>query len=290
MPSLKTTDWHVHYFRDGCAESEMTVESVLAAAAEKGIEEMGLLGHFRNRFVINDLAYWTEPNPKFFDFLRDDLSAAKSSLKIRIGAEADINTLDGAVSITTEQASQIDFVLIGIHWPPTLPPLVDYADLVEPAQLLDAYCSYNKIRAEEFSVERLITDMFRSMINAVSRNPFVDILAHPAGFATRLGPFCIKMDASRWFDKMAAALKTSGVAYELNASTFPEYSPEVLDGFVKPFIGTCAEAGVMFAMGSDAHRLKEVGDLGPAFRLQEELKIPDDLFVTSLEGFPKKSA
>lgn len=296
MISVEATDWHVHYFRDGCAEPEMTVESVLAAAAEKGIEELGLLGHFRNRMVISDLAYWTEPNPKFFDLLRRDVSEAGHSalpgrpVKVHIGAEVDINTIGGDLSITNEQASRIDYVMIGIHWPPTLPPLVDYIDLQEPARLLEAYCSYNRIRPEDFSVERLIGDMFTSMINAIARNPFVHILAHPAGFATSLGMFCIEMGASEWFEKLANALAANHVAYELNAGALREYSPEALEGFVKPLMLTCARAGVMFTVGSDAHRIDEVGDLGLALQMREELEIPDDRFITRLEGFQKKSA
>lgn len=294
MASIDTADWHVHYFRDACAEAEMTVESILAASVERGVEEMGLLGHFRNRIVIQDLAYWVAPNPRFFDFLGDDLAAAFSANRpggphVRVGAEVDINTIDGDLSIDAEQVSRIDYVMAGIHWPPTLPPLVDYVDIQDPARLLDAYCSHNEIRPEDFSIERLIGDMFTSMINAVSRNPFVDILAHPAGFAARMGPFCVAMDASEWFDKLAAALAANGVAYELNNAALGEYSSETLEGFVIPLIKTCVEAGAMFAIGSDAHRLEEVGELGRALRLKEDLEIPDDRIVTSLEKFPGKT-
>lgn len=270
----------------------MTVDSVLSAAAEKGIDEIGVLGHFRNRFVIQDLAYWTEPNPKFFDFLRNDIEAFGSNdMRVHIGAEVDINTIDGHVSINPAQASSIDFVMAGIHWPPTLPPLLDYIDLREsPARVLEAYCSYNAIPSEEFSIERIISDIFISMINAVSRNRFLDIMAHPAGFATQIGPYCIEMDVSDLSEKLADALAANGVAYELNDSTLREYSPEVLEEFVKPLVRTCAKRGVMFAIGSDAHRPKEVGELGLALRLKEELDISDDRFVTSLEMFPKRTA
>jgi histidinol phosphatase-like PHP family hydrolase len=293
MASVDTVDWHVHYFRDGCAEPEMTVESILGAAAEKDVEAIGLLGHFRNRMVIQDLAYWIDPNPKFFDFLRHDLEAQPSidgGLKTHIGAEVDINTLEGEVSITAEQASQIDFVMAGIHWPPTLPPQVDYIDLQEPAQLVEAYCSYNKIQAAEFNVERLVCDILRSITNAVSRNPFINILAHPTAFAIRLGPLCIDMKASNYYDELAAALAANGVAYELNDATLADYPSEVLERFVIPLIQRCAEAGAAFTIGSDAHRIKDVGELGLALRLKEKLGIPDTQFVTSLEMFSEKEA
>lgn len=294
MTPVDAADWHTHYFRDGCAEPEMTIEPILRAATEKGIEEIGVLGHFRNRLVIQDLAYWIDPNPKFFDFLKYDLEASSSKtgnrLKAHIGAEVDINTLEGEVSITPEQASQIDYVMAGIHWPPTLPPLVDYIDLREPARLAEAYCSYNKIQPGDFSVQRLVGDMFASMINAVSRNPFIDILAHPAAFAIRLGPLCVEMDASDHFDELAAALVANGVAYEINDATLPDYSAEALEGFVIPLIRRCAEAGVMFAVGSDAHQIKDVGELKFALRLKEQLQIPDGQFVTTLEMFSKEKA
>jgi histidinol phosphatase-like PHP family hydrolase len=206
-----------------------------------------------------------------------------------VGAEVDINTLEGEVSITPEQVSQIDFVMASIHWPPTLPPFVDYIDLRDPAQLVEAYCSHNGVQPEEFSVERLVGDMFTSMTNAVSRNPFIDILAHPTAFAIRLGELCADMDTSDHFDMLAGALAANGVAYELNDAVLPDYSPEMLDAFVNPLIRRCAEAGVLYAIGSDAHLIKDVGEIKLALRLKEQLEIPDDQIVTSLEMFPNKS-
>jgi histidinol phosphatase-like PHP family hydrolase len=301
MKNVDTADWHVHYFRDGCAEPEMTVEPILRAAAEKGIDEIGLLGHYRNRLVIHDLAYWIEPNPKFFDFLRHDLDAARSTietdsssagrrLKVRVGAEVDINTLDGEVSITPERASQIDYVMASIHWPPTLPPHIDYIDLRDPARLVEAYCPYNNIQPEEFSFERLVGDMFASMTNAITRNPFIDILAHPTAFTLRMGALCIEMDISDHSNELAAALASYGVAYELNDPVLADYSPEMLDGFVKPLIRQCAEAGVMFAIGSDAHLIRDVGEMQIALGLKDELGIPDGQIVTSLEMFSRNGA
>jgi histidinol phosphatase-like PHP family hydrolase len=178
--------------------------------------------------------------------------------------------------------------MASIHWPPTLPPLIDYIDLRDPAQLVEAYCSYNKIPSEEFSFERLVGDMFTSMMNAVSRNPFIDILAHPTAFTVRMGELCLDMDVSDYFENLAAALAANGVAYELNDAVLPDYSPEMLEGFVKPLIRRCAEAGVMFAIGSDAHYVKDVGEMKLALRLKEELGIPDEQIVTSLEVFPGK--
>ncbi|MBI4830049.1 MAG: hypothetical protein HY801_00525 [Candidatus Lindowbacteria bacterium] len=301
MSSVQTADWHVHYFRDGCAEPEMSVPSILRTAQGRGITELGLLGRFVNRRVIRDIAYWMDPNPKFFDYLRYDLfcnspalsdnpsAGEKTSIpRVLIGAEVDINTIEGDLSITSEQAARIDFVMAGIHWPPTLPPHIDYIDLKDPGRLVETYCSYNSVRAEDFSVKRLIADMFTSMIRAVERNPCINILAHPAGFATRLGPYCAEIDASGWFEKLAAALTVHAVAYELNSTTLRKYSPDVLAKFVKPLVRTCARAGATFAIGSDAHRLKEVGDLGSSLRLKEELQIPDERIVTSFERFSRK--
>jgi histidinol phosphatase-like PHP family hydrolase len=299
MTSDAAADWHVHYFRDGCAEPEMTVEPILRAAIEKDLREIGLLGHYRNRIVLQDLAYWVEPNPKFFELLRQDIDAARSaietdspaaanSLKVRVGAEVDINTLDGEVSITPEQASQIDFVMASIHWPPTLPPHIDYIDLRDPARLIEEYCPYNNIQPEEFSFERLVGDMFASMTNAVSRNPFIDILAHPTAFTIRMGALCNDMDLSHQAEKLAAALAANGVAYELNDAVLPDYSPEMLEALVKPLVRMCAEAGVMFAIGSDAHYVRDVGEMKCALDLIEELGIPDGQIVTSLEMFPGK--
>jgi len=86
----------------------------------------------------------------------------------------------------------------------------------------------------------------------------IDVLAHPFRLF-RGGGMPRPVDLYRPIAKLLAA---SDVAAEINCHN-NEPDPE--------FFRTCVEEGVRLAVGSDAHRLREVGDLAPHLRLLEAI-------------------
>jgi len=86
----------------------------------------------------------------------------------------------------------------------------------------------------------------------------LDVLAHPFRYFHRKGlPRPVEL-----YRPMAKLLAAHGVAAEINFHT-NEPDPQ--------FFAICAEEGVEIATGSDAHALKEVGDMYPHLRLLEEI-------------------
>jgi histidinol phosphatase-like PHP family hydrolase/Icc-related predicted phosphoesterase len=65
---------------------------------------------------------------------------------------------------------------------------------------------------------------------------------------------------------LARLLKEHGAAAELNFHYFNDPDPE--------FFRICGEEGTRIVMGSDAHQLREVGDLQPHLRLLRQIGVP----------------
>jgi histidinol phosphatase-like PHP family hydrolase len=93
----------------------------------------------------------------------------------------------------------------------------------------------------------------------------IQVLAHPFRIFTRH-----KMEKpAHLYRAVAGKLAAAGIAAEIN---FHTNQPE------PAFIRACLDAGTRIALGSDAHRLDEVGEFDPHLRILRDVGLePDDL-------------
>jgi histidinol phosphatase-like PHP family hydrolase len=86
---------------------------------------------------------------------------------------------------------------------------------------------------------------YRAVLRAVT-DPKVDVLAHHAWIADRMGP------TEEYDDQLIELMKKHDVAIEIN-------SKHVLPSW--DFLQKCKEAGIQYTIGSDAHKVADVGSV-----------------------------
>jgi histidinol-phosphatase (PHP family) len=240
------TDYHLHLRPDdeGTPETHFTEENVdryLAAAAEQGIEELGVSEHiyrFRDALQVWDHPFWR-------DEASDDLGAYCEfvrSTPLRLGIEADfvLGREDRTASLL--DAHDFDYVVGSIHF------LGEDGALDHPGydiwqQLGDADAVWG--RYFEWLAELVRSGLF-------------DILGHPDLVKIwgdgRPAP---ERDRRHYYEPVVEAVAESGIAVEISTAGLRKPVGELYPS--REFAQMCVEAGASFALSSDAHTPEQVG-------------------------------
>lgn len=194
------------------------------------------------------------------EYLEDIESAgSKAGIEVLAGAEAMLLNLEGEVSISPEDASRLDVVL------------VDMGYLTEGV-------------AKDFSgsKDKLLSNYVKSQI-AVCENSFVDVIAHPFN----LGRLDVEIRPSDFPDvrvrEIAGAFSENSKVFEIMNQMpfwFPLMDVDELTEEYARIVEIFAEENVRFCMGSDAHSAGAVGNLGWAGRVAESAGVAEDLFLS----------
>jgi putative hydrolase len=149
-------DTHMHTtFSDG----RDTVDSMLAAAAARGLTHVALTDHVRRS------SDWF---PRYVEEVRH-AALAHPELTVYVGFEAKVLDFEGTLDATEEMIAQADFVLGSVHrYPDGKGGMRDFEDLAaEEAQQLELGAALGLIG-----------------------NPRVSAIGHPGGtYSRRFGPF-----------------------------------------------------------------------------------------------------
>lgn len=204
-PEIKG-DLHVHS-RD--SDGQNTLEEIIEAAENTGLEYIALTNHSKDLKVANGL-----DEKRFADLNeRIDVMSSKSRLKILKGVELEI-LRDGSLDLPYSVLDDMDFVLASLH-------------------------QHVSMQREE-NTDRIIKAVESGYVNAI---------AHPTGrLIGSREPY--RMDLER----IVAACVDNNVMLEINGS--PERSDLPFD-LVKRF----KDSGVIFSLGSDAHRISDLFNL-----------------------------
>lgn len=146
------------------------------------------------------------------------------------GIEANVTDEDGAIDVPGGLLKYMDIVLLGLH-----------------------------LKFERKPGSRDWTD---SLVNAIERNPYVDIITHPVD-----DQFPIDIE------RLASAAKANGTALELNNSKIL-FKRTPVEPVIR-FLEICRDIGCMVVVSSDAHTLLEVGDDTAVRPLLDAVGIPD---------------
>ena len=241
------TDYHVHLRPDEegtPAEAYFTDENAGAyrAAAERaGVAELGVAEHI-HRFSAA-LEIWR--HPFWIEQATDDLDAYVAFLAaagLRVGIEADF--VAGAEDRTAAllEARPFDYVVGSVHF------------IGQGAVDQDRWDVWELERGDP---DRVWSRYFEHLAEAATSGLF-DILAHPdlvkVWGAARPGP---ERDPRHYYEPAVEAIASAGVAVELSTVGLRKPVGEL---YPAPALGAMlAEAGVPFALSSDAHLPEQVG-------------------------------
>jgi len=275
----KVMDLHVHTGRSPCAVPGYGVDDVAEAAIERGVSVVAITDHYHG-----------PGNKSTLDDLRKEVKRARwkyaGKLKILLGAEADILTVDGELSIEPEVARSLDILLAGIHFVPAggrcLPP-------EEKARVTPVSDRFLEI-LEEGGLWDFVADVMDAILAAVEGG-LVSVIAHPLTiFAdlgltdARRGPIRRLSDLAddRYWERLFDAARRLRVCFEVN-NKFP-VSDEGWGG-LSEFVRRAASSGVKISLGSDAHRPEDAGHLDGALSFLERCGVPPEAVVDSLADF-----
>jgi histidinol-phosphatase (PHP family) len=240
------TDYHLHLRPD---EEETpperyftaaNVDRYLAAAAEAGVEELGVSEHVY-RFT-QALELWR--HPFWEEQARDDLDAYCEFVRttpLRLGVECDF--VPGAEDRTASllEARDFDYVVGSVHF--VGERAVDHEgwDVWEggggPEQVWRRY--------------------FETLAEC-ARSGLFDVLAHPDLVKVWGGARPLpERDLRFFYEPAVEAIAESGIAVEVSTAGLRKPVGEIYPA--RAFAEMCVEAGAAFALSSDAHLPEQVG-------------------------------
>jgi len=181
-------------------------------------------------------------------------------VKILKGAEASLLDSSGKISIDKNAAAKLDIVLCDMGW--------HSLGFSEDASLIP----------KELIIERIV----ECFIN-LCRNPLVNVVAHPFNFGRHsevvIAPAEIQVDRLL---KIADAFVSRNTAFEVMNNAWwwhPLMHPREFTSQYVEIVRFFAQRGVMFTIGSDAHGIGGVGNLGWSRYVLTEADVPPGQIV-----------
>ena len=209
---------------------------IVQTAARKGIDAIGFADHLS-----------PETDSSIFEGLRYDLRADRTDVQVFVGAEADLLNPEGDIAATKPLAERLDYVMAAPHHFHL--PWVEKPSVSSIADLID------------HEHEALL---------AATRNPLVDVLAHPWAIRRSglrvLGisePFRLSLVPETYLAELATSALIHNVAVEINLATlsYGEAGKLTIAQFMwnwRPFI-EILQHRALISIGSGAHHLYQVG-------------------------------
>ncbi len=262
------TDYHTHLRPDEGdtpPERYFTAENVAryrAAAEQAGIGELGVSEHI-HRFAAA-LEIWR--HPFWVEQARDDLDAYVDFLRdqgLRVGIEADYVAGAEDQIANLLEARPFDYVIGSVHFVGEASIDQDRWDIWE---------------AESGDPDRVWQRYFEQLARASSSGLF-DLIAHPdlvkVWGTARPGP---SRDPRHYYEPAVEAMAEAGVAVEISTAGLRKPIGEIYPS--RPLAEMLVEAGVPFALSSDAHL---PGELGYAY--DQAVQLLSELGVDEIAAF-----
>jgi histidinol-phosphatase (PHP family) len=241
------TDYHLHLRPDDDMSPPFerwftvaNVERYLAAARAAGIEELGVSEHvyrFHEALELWDHPFWRR-------YARDELDAYCEFVRgspLRLGIELDFVPGAEAASASLLEGRDFDYVVGSVHF------------IGAGAVDMDEYGAW--LSGQD--PDEIWRSYFETLA-AAARSGLFDIIAHPdlvkVWGSARPGP---SRDPRAYYEPTVEAIAASGVAVEVSTAGLRKPAAEIYPA--PDFARMCAEAGVPFALSSDAHAPEQVG-------------------------------
>ena len=222
-------DFHIHTVLSGHADARQDVDTIVKTAENAGLRAIAVTEHISKAEDI-----------KRISIIRSQVNNLKTSCKIYVGAEIDVDPYSDDGSLVIDRFDDLDLVIGAIHYFPgtqILPHGQQVPDCLKKNALVK----------------------WRQMLLGLAANPELDILAHP-GIMIANAIFTDRWisPALKVFEEAACISKQTGTAWEINELTAKKLSPPLRENYWQIF-SIAAEAGVELVYGSDAHRPEDIG-------------------------------
>lgn len=217
-------DYHTHTVY---SHGKGTIEDNVLEAIKKGLKEIAITDHGPGHFLYGvsrkGLLQMREEVDRLNDKYRD--------IKVLLGLEANIISMDGGLDVDGDILSTLDILLAGYHFG------------AMPAGLKNGYHIHFKNSIGRWtSPQKVRENNTRALILSMQKYP-IRIITHPGAKAD--------IDTRA----LARAAAKQKVALEINAS----------HGFMtEDYVRIARAEGATFVLGSDAHEPRRVGDVKKA--------------------------
>jgi histidinol-phosphatase (PHP family) len=240
------TDYHLHLRPDEDGTSaaqyftEANVDRYLEAAAEAGIDELGVSEHI-HRFT-EALEIWQ--HPFWVELAQDDLGAycdfvADSPLKLGIEMDYVAGREDRIASVL--DSHPFDYVVGSVHF---------VRDQAVDWEVYDVW--------DEIGDPDRVWKLYFDTVAEAAASGLYDILAHPdlvkVWGGERPRP---RRDPRFYYEPAVEAIAEAGIAVEVSTAGWRKPVAELYPS--DAFAEMCVDAGAVFALSSDAHTPQDVG-------------------------------
>jgi histidinol phosphatase-like PHP family hydrolase len=234
-------DLHTHTYHSPCGQAEMLPGEIVRAAARKGIAWLAITDHF---YEFTDRGIFDNIRASVAPVLRSTQGAPQ----VFFGCEAEVMA-PGRTAGSQELADSLDFVMAATtHFQNT--------GITELPDGDDEFRAFHYLRNFEYAVSL----------------PWVDVIAHPFFVVPSVCSVEI-LDHLQDSDLLPAIerAKENSVAMEISRrALWPGQTPFSLN-----FYKLCKQVGLKFTIGSDAHRLEDVGNVTILEPFLDELGITE---------------
>jgi len=205
-------------------DGEDNLESYVRSAVEQGLRAIAFPEH-----VTRDEARLNSWFPAFLKEV-DRCREVFPDLKIFKGVEAKVIDLQGRLNFPETYVGLVDFVMGVVHRYPGVGTNVAYYSKEIPPDT-----------ARHLELDASL---------AILENPQVSVIGHVGGvYIKKFGLFPLED-----FEQVIQKAAQKGVAFEINSKYH--------QGIWKELLELCAQYGVSVTLGSDAHKVESLGDIG----------------------------
>ncbi|MCX7950749.1 MAG: PHP domain-containing protein [Clostridiales bacterium] len=237
-------DYHTHTIY---SHGKGTIEDNVKAAIEKGLKEIVISDHGPGHVFYGVNYKKLQKMRKEIDELNKKY---KDKIKIYLGVEANIISVDGDIDVTEKEMKLIDKLLVGFHNGALPKSFRDFNEL---------YIKNKLSKLNHKLKEECRKTNTQAMINAINKYK-IDIITHPGA----------KVDIDT--RELAKAASKKGTALEINASH---------RFLTLEYVKIAMEEGVMFSIDSDAHKPEDVGRFDWALNVAKEANLPPSRVINA---------
>ena len=211
-------DYHTHTVY---SHGKGTIRENVEAARDRGLREIAITDHGSGHLLYG------VKRENFAKMRReiDTLNKEFDDIRVLLGVEANVLSLDGQIDVDDELREMIDILLVGFHFAAKPKTVKDAYDMY----ILNKLCKYSE-RLSEKSVDKNT----KAMINAIN------LITHPGA----------KLNVD--IIKIARAASKRNTALEINS----HHGHLTVDE-----LRVAMNENVKFMINSDAHRKEDVGNV-----------------------------
>ncbi|NLZ53070.1 MAG: PHP domain-containing protein [Thermoanaerobacteraceae bacterium] len=238
-------DYHTH---TRYSHGSGTIEQNVQAAIKKSLRAIGISEHGPGNIGLRI---------KLEDFykMRDEVERLKSKyrdINILLGCEANVVSLDGDLDIPSDVLALLDYTMVGLH------------PLIWPRSIKDGFgLLFENILTKAVGSKGLLEKVMKqntiALVKAISQNR-INIITHPG--------LHLPIDTAI----LARAAAKHGTVLEINAG----------HGYMtEEYVAIARANGAKFAIGSDAHHPKNVGNFKKALEIVEKVGLSENDIINA---------